>query len=47
MLEERGVIGAGSGAKAREVIGAEVWSLPTGETGIEHEVNEENTEERM
>jgi len=37
MLEERGVVGAGSGAKAREVIGSEVGSM-------EHEVSEENSE---
>lgn len=38
MLEERGVIGAGSGAKAREVIGAGVSS-------VEPEVESENAEE--
>jgi len=49
MLEERGVIGAGSGAKAREVIGAEVARLPNwdGQGSMEHEVNEENTEGGM
>src|SRR3989344_5101154 len=40
MLEERGVIGAGSGAKAREVIGSEVGST-------ELEVRKETSEETM
>ncbi|KKU88963.1 MAG: cell division FtsK/SpoIIIE [Candidatus Yanofskybacteria bacterium GW2011_GWA1_48_10] len=38
MLEERGVVGAGSGAKAREVIGREA-------TNVEEEPDERNTEE--
>ena len=37
MLEERGVVGAGSGAKAREVIDREVAS-------IEQESGEENAD---
>lgn len=39
MLEERGVIGAGSGAKAREVIGAEVGS-------VEPELNDEENRDQ-
>lgn len=35
MLEERGVIGAGSGAKAREVYGAEAVGIPTEENSNE------------
>lgn len=45
MLEERGVIGAGSGAKAREVIGAEVREAEVG--SMEQEVSAENTRDRM
>lgn len=47
MLEERGVIGAGSGAKPREVIGAEVARLPDGQGSMELEVGKENPEETM
>ncbi len=35
MLEERGVIGAGSGAKAREVYGSEAIGIPTEESSDE------------
>jgi len=43
MLEERGVIGAGSGAKPREVIGAEARNMDT-ETEEEYEENTESEE---
>lgn len=45
MLEERGVVGAGSGAKPREVIGGEASRLPDGREGVEQpEVSGENRE---
>ncbi len=47
MLEERGVIGAGSGAKPREVIGAEVTRLPDGQGSTEYDADGENSEERI
>ncbi|MDP2665841.1 MAG: DNA translocase FtsK, partial [bacterium] len=45
MLEERGVVGAGSGAKAREVIGAPARLNDDSRSG--GEVDEDNVEETM
>ncbi|MDO8590062.1 MAG: DNA translocase FtsK 4TM domain-containing protein [bacterium] len=47
MLEERGVVGQGFGAKAREVIGAEVAHLPDRQESAEPEVDRENTGESV